>query len=189
MVGADRPGTDEGQSANQQRPDEQLTVLQFIRGRRRRSWRWWPPVRDRREPAHFHHPHIFTAAADNRRQPQYKAVYADTPGKILRAEQDHVAGAEGFAIVTHRFDALLFTIQLFLQRRFSLSASRDTCDGLSFTSTHQQKAQITAGTPSMMNISASRRPESGSRRLPTSTGPSPGYRGSGRCWRESALIW
>ncbi len=38
--------------------------------------------------------------------------------KILRAEQDHVAGAEGFAIVTHRFDALLFTIQLFLQRRF-----------------------------------------------------------------------
>ncbi len=75
-------------------------------------------VRDRREPAHFHHPHIFTAAADNRRQPQYKAVYADTPGKILRAEQDHVAGAEGFAIVTHRFDALLFTIQLFLQRRF-----------------------------------------------------------------------
>ncbi|STT82523.1 Uncharacterised protein [Klebsiella pneumoniae] len=33
MVGADRPGTDEGQSANQQqRPDEQLTVLQFIRG-------------------------------------------------------------------------------------------------------------------------------------------------------------
>ncbi len=93
MVGADRPGTDEGQSANQQqRPDEQLTVLQFIRG---------PgdddhgdggrQVRDRREPAHFHHPHIFTAAADNRRQPQYKAVYADTPGKILRAEQDHVA--------------------------------------------------------------------------------------------------
>ncbi len=33
MVGADRPRTDEGQSANQQqRPDEQLTVLQFIRG-------------------------------------------------------------------------------------------------------------------------------------------------------------
>ena len=120
MVGADRPGTDEGQSANQQqRPDEQLTVLQFIRG---------PgdddhgdggrQVRDRREPAHFHHPHIFTAAADNRRQPQYKTVHADTPGKVLRAEQDHVAGAEGFAIVTHRFDALLFTIQLFLQRRF-----------------------------------------------------------------------
>ena len=36
---------------------------------------------DRREPAHFHHPHIFTAAADNRRQPQYKAVYADTRAK------------------------------------------------------------------------------------------------------------
>ena len=101
-------------------------------------------VRDRREPAHFHHPHIFTAAADNRRQPQYKAVYADTAKYC--AQSRITLGAEGFAIVTHRFDALLFTIQLFLQRRFFTLRQPDTCDGLSFTSTHQQKAQITAGT-------------------------------------------
>lgn len=73
--------------------------------------------------------------------------------KILCAQQDHVAGAEGFAIVTHRLQSLLLFIQLCLQRRFLIFGEPFRLAGLSFTSTHQQKAQIIAGTPSMINIS------------------------------------
>ena len=93
MVSADGPGANKSQSANQQqRPDEQLTVLHFIgrpgdhdHGDSRRQ------IGNRREPAHFHHPHIDAAAADNGRQPQNKTVHADAPGKILHAQQNDVA--------------------------------------------------------------------------------------------------
>ncbi|CCK04331.1 hypothetical protein BN129_3091 [Cronobacter sakazakii 701] len=120
MVRAERPGADKRQPANQQqRPDEQLAVLHFIGG----------PGDDNHgdgrseighggEPAHFHHAHVFAAAADDGWQPQHKAVNADAPCEILRAQQDNVARAEGFAVIAHRFNAFLLFIQLRLERRF-----------------------------------------------------------------------
>ena len=112
------PRADKGKSSDQQqRPDKQFSVLQLVRrpgdddhgdGRGQ--------IRYGREPAHFYHAEVFAAAADNRRQPQHKAVHANAPGKVLRAEQDHVTRAEGFTIVTHRLQTLLFFVQLRLQR-------------------------------------------------------------------------
>ena len=78
-------------------------------------------VRHRRQPAGFHHAHLHAAAQDGR-QPQHEAVYADAPCEVLHAQQDHVARTEGFAVVAHGLDAFLFFVQLLLQRLFLIGA-------------------------------------------------------------------
>ncbi|WP_242660049.1 MFS transporter, partial [Enterobacter chengduensis] len=74
---------------------------------------WWVLVKDKPAQAKW-------LSEDEKAalQAQHKAVHANAPGKILRAEQEHITRAEGFPVVTYRLQTLLFFVQLCLQRRF-----------------------------------------------------------------------